>query len=98
MSIPKELIPTPTEELASGLEAAQAELTRHLFDLDRPLFRELIPLSRFTQQPLAATGIARLHLTGEFSMGLRQVRDQTRCDALSSFLADVIRIESFKKQ
>lgn len=97
-SIPRELIPSPEDELAHGLDVAGALLTTTIFERDRVLCRELMPPAKFTRPPLTPKGIALLHLTGEFSKGLEQVRDNTRCGALKKFLTEILRYNRFKTE
>jgi hypothetical protein len=98
VSIPRELIPTPEDELTRGLDLASSLLTTTIFERDRVLCRELMPPAKFIRPPLTPKGIALLHLTGEFSRGLGQARDNTRCGALKKFLTEILRYNRFKTE
>jgi hypothetical protein len=96
ISTPRDILPTPDDELTSAVTLAGAAFNQYVFKKDRELWRAVSPLSDTLAAPLAPKELAILHLQGEFTDGLKQIRNSTECEALSTFLSDVLRLPQFK--
>lgn len=96
MSTPRDILPTPDDELKSAITLAGAAFNQYVFKKDRELWRSVFPLSDELNGPVAPKDLAVLHLQGQFNVGLTQIRNSTECQALSSFLSDVLDLPQFK--